>query len=198
MARKSAEVRREELIEAAVRVLLRDGVNGATTRAIAAEAGAALASVHYCFNSREELLEAAGRRMTDQAESYVRAAFIHQNDLRATIAGLLQAFWEDIEGRPEAELVSYELRLYALRQPGMRELAQHQLSHYLDVFEDVLQLVADKAGITWTVPIDVLARYIHASLDGLSLTWLVDRDSARTHQVLRLMTDYLVDCAETR
>jgi AcrR family transcriptional regulator len=198
MARKSAEVRREELIEAAVRVLLRDGVNGATTRAIAAEAGAPLASLHYCFSSREELLEEAGRRITDQAVTFVRDAFIDENDLHATVAGLLRAFWQGVEDHPEAELVGYELRQYALRQPGVRELAQHRLAHYLDVQEELLHLVADKVGITWTVPVDILTRYIHSSLDGLSLTWLVDQDSARSGQVLDLIADYIVACAQAR
>lgn len=196
MARKSAEIRREELIDAAVRVLLRDGVNGATTRAIAAEAGASLASVHYCFNSREELLEEAGRRMTDRAVTNVRDAFIDENDLHGTVASLLRAFWQGVEHHPEAELVGYELLQYALRQPGVRELAQHQLAHYLEVQEELLRMVADKVGIAWTVPVDVLARYIHSSLDGLSLSWLVDQDSARCGQVLDLMADYIVGCAQ--
>ena len=39
--------RRQQLIEAAIRVLQRDGVGHVTTRAIAAEAGAPLASIHY-------------------------------------------------------------------------------------------------------------------------------------------------------
>jgi len=57
MARVQAKVRREQLIDAAVRVAARDGVAAATTRAIATEAGASLASVHYCFESKQELLQ---------------------------------------------------------------------------------------------------------------------------------------------
>jgi AcrR family transcriptional regulator len=66
MARKSASDRREELIEAAIRVLIRDGVDAATTRAISVEAGAPLATLHYCFASRDELLDEAARRITDR------------------------------------------------------------------------------------------------------------------------------------
>jgi AcrR family transcriptional regulator len=198
MLRKSAKDRREELIEAAIRVLLRDGVGGATTRAIAAEAGAPLATFHYCFSSREELLEEAGRRITDRAVSAARDAFTGEKDLRGSLAGLLRNFWQGVEDAPEKELVGYELRQYALRQQGTHELAVHQVSHYLEVHEKFLRMVADNAGIEWTVPVDILARYVHASLDGLSLCWLVDKDSERSLQVLDLMVDYLVGCARPR
>src|ERR1700716_3308777 len=57
MARVQAKVRREQLIDAAVRVAARDGVASTPPRAIATEAGASLASVHYCFESKQELLQ---------------------------------------------------------------------------------------------------------------------------------------------
>ena len=51
--------RRQQLIDAAIRVLQRDGVGHVTTRAIAAEAGAPLASIHYTFGSKDEIVRAA-------------------------------------------------------------------------------------------------------------------------------------------
>src|SRR3954465_1950399 len=56
MSRLPAPQRRELLIAAALRVLARDGLAAATTRAIVAEAGMSLASFHYAFASRDELL----------------------------------------------------------------------------------------------------------------------------------------------
>jgi AcrR family transcriptional regulator len=55
MLKNRAEKRREDFIEAAVRVIARHGVEGATTRRIAAEANAPLASLHYYYASKEEL-----------------------------------------------------------------------------------------------------------------------------------------------
>ena len=53
----AVDERRQLLVEAAIRVMARDGVAKATTRAIAAEAGMALAAFHYSFRSKQELLE---------------------------------------------------------------------------------------------------------------------------------------------
>lgn len=55
MAHVPSHERRLQLIEAAARVINRDGVSGATTRAIAREAGTAQATLHYIFGSKEEL-----------------------------------------------------------------------------------------------------------------------------------------------
>jgi AcrR family transcriptional regulator len=195
MARKSASDRREELIEAAIRVLIRDGVDAATTRAIAVEAGAPLATLHYCFNSRDELLDEAARRITDRTVAATRDSFTGHDDLRHSIAGLLETFWKGVEQTPEAELVGYELRQYALRQKGPHNVADHQLTHYLEAHKSLLGAVAAGAGIEWTAPVDVLARYTHACLDGLSLSWLVDRDSDSSRQVLDLLTEHLLHFA---
>ena len=59
MAYMPQDDRRRQLIDAAVRVLQRDGLHHVTTRAIATEAGAPLASIHYTFGSKQDVVRAA-------------------------------------------------------------------------------------------------------------------------------------------
>ncbi len=40
-----------------------------------------------------------------------------------------------------------------------------------------LGLCAHRAGVTWGTPVDQVARFALAVLDGVVLRWLVDRDS---------------------
>ena len=58
MSRVSAVDRRQDFVRATIRVIAEEGVEGATTRRIAEEAGAPLASLHYCFPSKADLFEA--------------------------------------------------------------------------------------------------------------------------------------------
>ncbi len=58
MNRISAEQRREDFVNAAVRVIAAHGASGATTRLIADQADAPLASLHYCYDSKEALFDA--------------------------------------------------------------------------------------------------------------------------------------------
>ena len=63
MPRLAVTDRREALVEAALRVMARDGLAAGTTRAVVAEAGMSLASFHYAFASRDELLAELVRRV---------------------------------------------------------------------------------------------------------------------------------------
>jgi AcrR family transcriptional regulator len=55
--KRAGDGRRAELVEAAGRVVARDGIAAATTRRIAEEAGLPQGLVHYWFASKDELLE---------------------------------------------------------------------------------------------------------------------------------------------
>ncbi|MEV0600311.1 TetR/AcrR family transcriptional regulator [Streptomyces sp. NPDC050315] len=66
MAYVSADTRREQLIEAAVQVIAREGADRATTRKIAEEAKAPLASLHYCFQNKENLLLAVFTQLSQE------------------------------------------------------------------------------------------------------------------------------------
>ncbi len=88
--------RRQQLIEAAIRVLQRDGVGHVTTRAIAAEAGAPLASIHYTFGSKDEIVRAAFEQVITDLLAELEAGVTPgagiqaaANDLCRAVGGLL-------------------------------------------------------------------------------------------------------------
>lgn len=56
------DVRREELIDAAISAVAEHGFAAVTVNQIAARAGASAGSIHYYFGGKEELLEATMRR----------------------------------------------------------------------------------------------------------------------------------------
>ena len=58
MPRLDIDTRRTQLIDAAIRIALRDGLDNTTVRRIATEAGVSLGTVHYCFDNKRALLEA--------------------------------------------------------------------------------------------------------------------------------------------
>ena len=68
MQRVRAEVRRH-LVAATVAVIAEHGVKGATTRRIAEAAGCPLASLHYVFHSKDELLFAVYESLIDLIRS---------------------------------------------------------------------------------------------------------------------------------
>ncbi|WMX44333.1 TetR/AcrR family transcriptional regulator [Streptomyces roseicoloratus] len=193
MTRLSADERRDQLVEAAIAVMIRDGVAKATTRAIATEAGAPLGAFHYCFRSKQELLHAVIDRIMRRT-LVPTATTAGEDDGRSPyeiIRGTLRAYWDGIRRSPAEHMVTYELTQYALRQPEMAEVARRQYAHYLTVFGEYLEAVARAAGIRWTVDVHVLARHGFGLLDGLTLTWLIDRDDAQAEAALDEYARYL-------
>jgi AcrR family transcriptional regulator len=191
VARVQAKVRREQLIDAAVRVATRDGVASTTTRAVAAEAGASLASVHYCFDSKQELLqevlisiinELTGDWAPDLADSAGVAEMMRAD---------LGALWAVVEREPGKQQVTYELTHYALRTEGLDELARWQYETYYARSADRLRAVAARAGVEWTLPLPVMTRMLMNMIDGLVLGWLVDRDSELARAALNAFADTL-------
>lgn len=198
MPRMAASDRRAELLEAAIRVMTRDGVAKATTRAIVNEAGMPLGVFHYCFDSRAQLLEVVTQTLTERYVAEARGLFTPHREIRDSILDSLHAFWKGFEANPREHQISYELTQYALRNPGFENVARRQYEIFLSAFASLLELAADSAGVEWTVPVPVLARYVQSTIDGLNITWLVDRNSDDSRAALELLADHLLQHTRPR
>ncbi|MCL9760414.1 TetR/AcrR family transcriptional regulator [Frankia sp. AiPa1] len=184
MRRLSLEQRRAELIDAAIRVIARDGLATASTRAITAEAGMPLGAFHYVFTSREELISAVIEQVTDEERlaAWFEANLIGEPaSLTDILVAGLDAYLRLLETDPGREQALLEVAMHAVRhdQPAVR--AQWATYHRAALAS--LDHAAELAGVRWVEPVERLARSLTASLDGLTIAWLTDRDSeaARAH-----------------
>ena len=187
--------RRLEIVQAALRVIGEVGVQGATTRAIVAEAGMSLASFHYAFASRDEMME---ELIASVVENQTVAAFStmrYGSDIRSTLRDGLQAFFETIVADSAHEQVLFELMLFSLRTPTLDELPKKQWANYRLGARELLNAAAVNAGIEWNRPIDEVAQYLITITDGLTLAWLANRDRAAAATVMDIAADSLAAMA---
>lgn len=191
MVRMSSIDRRSEIVLAALRVIAEQGVQGATTRAIVAEAGMPLASFHYAFASRDEMMEELIAHVVENQSIAAFEAIRFSGDIRSTIRDGLQAFFDTIVAETADEQVLLELMLFAMRTPGLESLPQRQWAKYREAAEQVLLAAAEGAGIEWTVPVETVGRMLVIITDGLTLSWLADRDPAAAASVLDIAADSL-------
>lgn len=126
MTRMPSAQRREQLTEAAIRAMARDGVAKTTTRSIAAEAGVSLSVFHYCFDSKQALVESVITPLTDTSVGVVKEALRPRATLEETVRAGFQAYWDHVRAHPDAHMLTYELTQYALREPGFEHLARRQ------------------------------------------------------------------------
>ncbi|MFD4137610.1 MULTISPECIES: TetR/AcrR family transcriptional regulator [unclassified Streptomyces] len=192
MARMPSAERRRQLIEAAIRAMTRDGVSRTTTRSIAAEAGVSLSVFHYCFDSKQALLESVITAITDHYLTVVKEAIRPKATLRETIRAGFQAYWDHVSANPGEHMLTYELTQYALREPGFEHLARRQYELYSDTYTELIEQLGQSMKFELRVPVPVLARYLAVMTDGLTLNFLVlGEDSAAVH-ILDTIADQVV------
>jgi AcrR family transcriptional regulator len=195
MARVAAEVRRGELVQAAIQVATREGLAATTTRRIAQELGISVGIVHYCFRSKEELLHEVIRVITEAQIVAARDAIVPGADVASSVRNAFLGFWQLVEATPDAQLLTYELTSWALRNAETEPLAREQRASQLAGIEEVLDEVSIATGVRWALPTDRLARMALAITDGVTLGWLVDRDTASAVQALEMFADQLLASA---
>jgi AcrR family transcriptional regulator len=191
---RSTEGRRTELIDAALRVLARDGVSAATTRKIADEAGLPLGTVHYWFAGKDDLMEAVVTSVLDRFGAALD---------RATTAGesgtLLESFraaWSVVENDdPGAQLALYELTTLSMRTPTMRDLARRQYSLYLAIAKRSTDAWIEATGAELPGGPEAVAQLCAVVFDGVELAWLADPGGWNPDEVFVLLSHLLSTAA---
>ena len=198
--RKNDDGRREDLIAAATKVIVRDGVAAATTRRIAAEAGVPLGTVHYWFASKDDLLAAVVEAVLEDLESAVAATQARAEDSGAPdLLESCRAAWRVVEtDEPGRQLSLYEMTTVALRTPGMEELAATQYASYRTSTTHAVQWWYDRFGAELPGGLPALARLIAYLFDGATLAWLADPEGAEQDSVFVLLSHLLNHSATER
>ncbi|KQZ07707.1 hypothetical protein ASD23_18055 [Agromyces sp. Root1464] len=198
MARIPASERRAALVQAALRVVSQRGIAHATTRAIVAEAGMSLASFHYAFDSRDELIDELITTVVAREQEAVLPDDLQGHDIRDMLEAGLLRYFDHLRADPEHEQAMLELTQYALRSPDRHPLAVAQYARYTELGARSLAAAAELAGVVWTTPVEQVARVLIAFTDGLTLTWLVTRDDDVARAVAHAAADALSRMAEPR
>lgn len=181
MTRMALDERRSHLVDAALTVVKRDGVAGATTRAIVKEAGMPLGAFHYAFSSRDELLGAVVEAVAEldrmAAEPALAAAGeAPAPDLADLIRRGMDLFLDHLAADPYSELAFLELTLHGARQDLDDGVSRQRYSVAYSTPEYLLARSAKLCGREWTVPLRHAARLLVGALDGITLAYLADHD----------------------
>ena len=191
MARKPSAERRRQLTEAAIRAMTRDGVPRTTTRSIAAEAGVSLSVFHYCFDSKQALIESVITTIMDHYVDVVREAIQPRSTLQETIGAGFRAYWDHVVAHPGEHMLTYELTQYALREPEFAHLARRQYELYADTYAQLLERLRAGMGFELSVPVPVLAGYLAAMTDGLTLSFLALGDEKACVDIIDMVTGHV-------
>ncbi|MCA1670722.1 MAG: TetR family transcriptional regulator C-terminal domain-containing protein [Actinobacteria bacterium] len=175
------EARRQRIADAVCRVAARQGLEGASLRHVAAEAGVSMGQVQHYFTTKDEMLLFAFHTLSARVERRLQAtvqALAQPPSTRALLRALLVAMVAtDAEGRFEAPLwVAFLAR--AVVEPDLA--APLRVGALVDFATDQLRAAQEAGEIPRSLDPELEATSLFALADGLMLRILLDPDHAAT------------------
>lgn len=171
------------------------GVSGATTRLICAEAGVPQSVFHYCFRSKDELFKQLTQTVISNMLGNAMDSVVEAATFGDSVRESLQQLWRTAVAHPDRQLVLYELTTAMLRDRQTSKLARWQYSAYFDDSRRLLQALAERSQMSWTVPLDVLSRMTTTMIDGIVLGWLTDHDTHQVSETIDAFAQFLAGAA---
>ncbi|MEZ5085247.1 MAG: TetR family transcriptional regulator C-terminal domain-containing protein [Tessaracoccus sp.] len=197
-ARIDPAKRRQQVIEAAFRLVVAEGIEGVSLRKVADESGLNIGSVRHYFDGHHDLLAAAaeeaghrmGRRLAEHPAEKLRG-------LRGAMAlDALQALVEAVmpidEERRDEAIVVVELIMASRTRPVFAVMAERMAADLISVLRDAL----DALGLADT---DLVAAQISAVIGGLTIDAVTPHGALgvdRIRAVLRAHLRTLLESAE--
>lgn len=177
------QLTRDTLIDAAAELFARRGFHAASLDEIAAAAGFTKGAIYSNFGSKEDLLLAVVEQRGDQMLSAMWEAHQAKDTVHVHDPAAAAATWRRIVAADEqTQLLRLELRLYALREPRVRERFADMQRRHLQKATDFLVREAEADGYGFAMPVQHLAGLMIAVTEGLLLEAAVDTDNRADYE----------------
>ncbi|MEU7001161.1 TetR/AcrR family transcriptional regulator [Nonomuraea sp. NPDC046570] len=182
--------RRREVLTAARRVIVRDGIDAATTRAIAKEAGYSNGVLAHYFDDKDDILLSALRQSHQRIRDRLTRRVQGVSGLAALREVLLDNLPLDAERTQETRLeVSFWSR--SLASDHLAEVQRSEAAELRAAVRALLGEARDSGEITTEENLDDLAEHLLALIDGLSLHLLLYPDRLTRVDLERLLLSTL-------
>jgi AcrR family transcriptional regulator len=162
---------REKIIQAAYRVLIEQGYDATTIKAIAREAEVAPGLLHYYFANKDELLAEVLRSISSRYSETMRGVMERLPAEQLGEVGLNDALQRTLR-TPETYRLRYELFALGLRNPTLLPAVTALLKGGREIIGHIVQA----AGGERVADPHLLAAILLACFDGLALDHLTDPD----------------------
>ncbi len=159
---------RNALVEAAAVVFARRGFEGASLDEIAETAGFTRSAIYKNFGGKEELFLAVLDRSVEQNLSAFSGQFAPGTPLAALSPDELARAWRQLLATDvDTFALNLEFRLYALRNPDVRERYVAHQRRLLTLVSEFIEQQTAAAGLHLAMPAAEIARIVDAASQGL-------------------------------
>ncbi|MCC7022663.1 MAG: TetR family transcriptional regulator C-terminal domain-containing protein [Thermomicrobiales bacterium] len=174
--------RKQEILEAACRVIGRRGVRGLRVEEIAREADVSVALIYYYFDGRANLLQRVLEYVNDRAGLYTETRPAAGASARERIDDVLLREIQDDPAVIENVIVWSEVTASALFEPNLRDAVCRSNERWAASLAELIRTGQQEGTVPGGIAADDAAVRLTALVDGLSSRWLT---GAMTAEVAR-------------
>jgi AcrR family transcriptional regulator len=185
------EARRTELAEALWRVIRRDGLERASVRNVAREAGLSMGALRHYFGTQDELLAFAMRLVIERARGRMEALDLSSCGPRRAVEMVLREMLPlDAERRAEAE-VWLALTGRVLVDPALRALRDESYDLLQGLCRRLVSTLVESGQAAPELDIDLEAERLYAVVDGLAVHAVVRPERATDDLVAAVLARHI-------
>ncbi|MGB8224716.1 MAG: TetR/AcrR family transcriptional regulator [Polyangiales bacterium] len=184
MAYAKSAVSSQQIVDAAIRVLARQGYAKTSLLEIAKEAGMSKGALHYHYPTKEALIHAVLETACNVVQARTVQAWSPPDNPFQALRKALTELWAARAERTDEALVVADLLALSLYDEALRpklaefyELGAQQIRDYLE--ENLMSM-----GLQPRIPLDLLPRIVIGLLDGLVMQAFVDPDAFSPDEVV--------------
>lgn len=182
--------RRNRLAEAAWRIIRREGLEAASVRNVAREAGMSLGSLRHYFASQSELLAFSMRLVSERGYSRIvtyQTTGNPRKDVECLIGELMPL---DEERRAEAEVwLAFVGR--AVTDPEVQALKQEVHNGLYEGFRQMMEYLNKEQLLRKSLDLELEIKVLHGLVDGLALHHVIHPEQVTPDDIVRLVAYHL-------
>lgn len=183
--------RQEEILQAAIKVLSKQGFQQTKIKDIAQEAGVADGTIYLYFKNKDELLVQLFEGVMKRVLEILRGALVDYTKPEERLRCFLRTHLHMVEEEPEiAKIISVVLRQSTT---FIQEYENTLFTEYLGLLYEILQQGIVEGVFRADIDPVVTSRALFGAADELALAWLLSRHKIpleRTSEVLANMVLY--------
>lgn len=184
------EKRKRLVAEAAIRVIQREGLDHATVRTVAIEAGLSVGSLRHYFSSQVELFAFCMNIFREQVEERLSTLVLDDRILPSLLQLLMQFLPIDEDRRTEMEAwLSFTSK--TLTHTELQHLSNELNDGIYYVTKYVIDLLQEKKLAKPDLDYEIEIEKLYALLDGLALHLILHPQRLQAERVERILNEHI-------
>ena len=188
------EVKKQDILEASIRVFARQGIAHTKMIDIANEAGIGKGTIYEYFRSKEEIIKETFRNFMSKMDAAGADQLEQISDPVDKLCHIVDGWMSIFEGSYEESKMIIEFWAQSIRlENALEEFDGKEMINNFKIFLAGIIEEGMSEGTVHQVDADLMAAVIIGSLDGIALHWIIGRDSLDLKKAVELFKETTIE-----